>query len=127
MFEWYQEPIKLHSGEMSHWKVDCDSLTDEDWEAIAALIGNYLVFGEVVGIPEGGNKLASALQPYVCRGGWDRPKVLVVDDVLTTGKSISQMMAKHPGSFGVVLFARGKCPLNVYPVFQQTGFFGGQR
>jgi orotate phosphoribosyltransferase len=44
---------------------------------------------------------------------------LIVDDVLTTGKSMEEMRKKHSNvlTIGVVLFARGKCPKWVEPIF----------
>ena len=117
-----QGPFALSSGVQSDWKIECDSFTDEDWETLAHKIGTIYHFGAVVGVPTGGLKLATALQKYI---RWKYPVLLVVDDVLTTGASILKTMTEvGSGSkrgyftFGVVVFARGPCPQDVYPIFQ---------
>jgi len=109
----------LHSGRLSRFKVDCDALTREDWEAVAELISHRFLFREVIGIPRGGIPFAEALQPYITKFG----HVLIVDDVYTTGRSMHEARAtylnRHPGEevLGVVLFARGRCPEWIEPVF----------
>lgn len=76
----------LHSGGGSTFKIDCDALTDNDLQALARIAVNILPpFGEVYGIPRGGERLAEALKPYATAGD---KTLLIVDDVLTTGASI---------------------------------------
>ena len=109
--------FKLHSGKESNFKINCDALSDEDIESLAKIISKkYSSFWKVYGIPMGGIRLAVALAKY------HKPKgnyVLVVDDVLTTGQSMKKAMSKFNGStWGVVIFARGKCPEFVEPIFQ---------
>ena len=90
-----------HAGKELHWKIECDALTDEDWECLAKMISERTQFGKVYGIPRGGVKLEKALEKYA------NPKSsvrLVVDDVWTTGKSM--MEAMNPGDLGYVIFAR---------------------
>ena len=104
----------LHSGQKSHFKIDCDALTDEDWEALAEMIwekaGN---FGKVIGVPTGGLKLAKALDKYATDGA-----ILIVDDVLTTGRSMEEMKAACDGNvIGAVVFARNECPAWIHPLF----------
>lgn len=108
----------LHSGASSRVKIDCGALTSEDWQA-AALLAHRLVgpFGSVEGIPEGGLRFASALEPFITQGPH-----LIVDDVLTTGASLQDARREahrrrgspawvEPGwCRGVVLFARGPLP-----------------
>jgi len=67
-------------------------------------------------------RLGIALQKYVDK---DAKNHLIVDDVLTTGRTIEEARystwAENPKNgdvFGVVIFARGKCPDWVYPIFQ---------
>src|SRR4051812_8650611 len=75
----------LASGQTAHWKIECDALTDDDWECLAQLLAKRYSFSEVHGVPTGGDKLAGLLQHYV------KPYVrnsLIVDDVYTTGGSI---------------------------------------
>lgn len=107
--------VQLHSGEASDWKIDCDALTDADWANVAWLIAHRIKFGDVVGVPRGGLALADALRPY-CTSG---PR-LVVDDVLTTGRSMEEF--RKSGDVGVVLFARGACPEWILPLFTASEF-----
>lgn len=90
-----------HAGLKLPWKIECDGLSDEDWETLAFLISERCQFGEVYGIPRGGVKLAKALEKYANPASKTR---LVVDDVYTTGKSMVEAM--NPGDIGFVVFAR---------------------
>ena len=113
-----KQNIELHSGQQSDFKIECDALTDEDWECLAYLISKQTTFDSVRGVPNGGNKLAKALEKY-STNTWQRI-VLIVDDVLTTGKSMEEMKAKliegNPKHYeevwfrGFVVFARSECP-----------------
>lgn len=100
-----------HSGKPLQFKIECDDLTNEDYDVLAQIINRHFVFGSVFGIPNGGVKLQQALLPYCTKG----PR-LVVDDVLTTGNSMKQHRLSHT-DIGVVIFARGPCPLWVHPIF----------
>lgn len=93
--------FKSHAGLDLHWKIECDALTDEDWNCLAKMISERTEFGSVYGIPRGGVKLANALEKYRTPRS---PIRLVVDDVWTTGKSMMETM--NPGDFGFVVFAR---------------------
>jgi orotate phosphoribosyltransferase len=115
--------FKLHSGSISKFKIDCDALTEKDWEVLACIVADgEIKFGAVVGIPKGGLKFAEALLPYI---NDDCDRLLIVDDVLTTGKSMKQEFKKHSKFykhiFGVVVFDRGEypCPWWVYPIFRK--------
>lgn len=94
------------------WKIECDSLTHEDWETIASVTGPHLNFCRVEGVPTGGLLFAEALKPYTTGD----EGLLIVDDVLTTGKS---MEAQRDGRVaqGLVLFCRGIRPSWVFPVW----------
>lgn len=108
--------FKLHSGEVSDFKIECDSLSDAEITALAAQLVRRLVpFPFCMGVPRGGLRLASALEPYATPDS-DNP-ILVVDDVYTTGGSIhafAEAYAVWPGLVarsgwtwrGAVLFAR---------------------
>lgn len=107
----------LHSGERSGFKIECDALTEADWEGLAAMISDHLVAppGVVIGVPTGGAKLAAAMNrwhTFPMPGAYR----LIVDDVLTTGASITAMM--RPGDVGFVVFSRGRCPPGVRALFQ---------
>lgn len=104
----------LSSGLQSVWKIDCDALTDDDWQCLAWLVAKRLMiqFGQVLGVPRGGLKLAEALVPYATEG-----PLLIVDDVLTTGRSMEIFKKDWPDCIGVVVFARERCPSWVTPLF----------
>ena len=118
-----QGTFKLHSGEVSNLKIECDALTTEDWDTLAKLIAQNMFFTEVIGIERGGLPLAKALEKYI--GHREGSKiVLIADDVLTTGESMEKAKEQVKGRvrdvFGVVVFARRKCPEWVYPIFQMS-------
>jgi orotate phosphoribosyltransferase len=98
----------LHSGEQSHFKIECDSLIYDDWETLARMISYKYAFSAVEGVPRGGIPLANALQKY-CDHEYLYP-TLIVDDVLTSGNSMEQQRNGRNGVYGVVVFARGRCP-----------------
>lgn len=109
----------LSSGRQSSYKIDCDALTDEDWECLAYMASRRIPkFSHVDGVPTGGLKFAKALQKYATL-----PKescvFMIADDVLTTGAS----MEKHADGLpectvlGVCVFARGPCPHWVTALF----------
>ncbi len=112
----------LHSGNKSSFKIECDSLTFDDWVTLAKMASEILPpFREVIGIPNGGIVFANCLKKYVTKG-----KVLIVDDVLTTGNSMLELRhiltkdrsLTSDDFIGVVAFARGKCPDWIMPLFQ---------
>lgn len=95
------------------WKIECDALTDDDWQCIAAVVGPGLDFGEVEGVPNGGVKLAHYLKPYATGQG-----LLIAEDVLTTGNSMNRHRAGRPAD-GLVLFSRAiLVPPWVRPILQ---------
>lgn len=116
-----QGSFKLHSGKMSDWKIECDSLTDDDWKTIAHLIARHFNFREVHGVPNGGLKLAKLLEKHINK---DAKNVLIVDDVYTTGTSMWEMQIKLQETVdtnhirGVVVFARGEVERWISPLFQ---------
>lgn len=112
----------MHSGEESDFKIECDALTSEDIETLAYLISKRFNFAGVYGIPTGGLKLANALNKYIDEYG---VYYLIVDDVLTTGKSMEKAQKKliqHEPIIGVVLFSRSKRPIQkwIYPIFNMS-------
>ena len=90
-----------HAGNELEWKIECDALTDEDWDCLAKMISERTEFGSLYGIPRGGVKLQNALEKYITKGN---PIRLVVDDVYTTGKSMRDVMTGN--DIGFVVFAR---------------------
>lgn len=116
-----QGTFKLSSGVPSDFKIDCDALTDKDWQTLAYLVRKMVgPFASVEGVPTGGLKLAAALKPFANSDG----PVLLVDDVLTTGRSMEKLSLLKYGShffhkqlIGAVVFARGPCPSWIKPLF----------
>lgn len=106
----------LSSGAASAWKIECDSLTEGDVDALGKMISEVVPsFGAAVGVPRGGVRIAAAVEKYATPG---EPTVLVVDDVLTTGGSIQRFREQLTGPVvGAVVFARGPCPAWVIPLF----------
>ena len=115
----------MASGAEALWKIECDSLTDADWDTVASWISPKYKFHEVFGVPNGGLKLAERLASH-CEPG--HRQSLIVEDVYTTGQSMRNLreilIKRDPGRFyvGVVLFARNpivNADLNwVKPIFQ---------
>lgn len=107
--------FQAHSGQMLRWKIECDALTDEDWKGLALILGPKLKpFGSVVGIPRGGLILASMLRSYSVVS----ETLLIVDDVLTTGRSMKEHRVGFEDAIGAVAFARGPCPDWITPACQ---------
>lgn len=93
--------FQLASGQQSDFKIDCDALSDNEIAVCARLLIKRLPkFGAVDGVPTGGNRLASAMLPYVTDG-----PLLIVDDVWTTGNSMERYRAGRD-AIGAVLFFR---------------------
>lgn len=96
------------------WKIECDALTEDDWKCIAHVAMMELPrFGQVIGVPTGGYRLAEAFRPFKTID----PGILIVDDVWTTGKSMHEhayeMGLSSNEWVGYVAFARGDLPPNV--------------
>lgn len=104
-----------NSGLVLDWKIECDSLTDEDINTISCVIARRFRFGCVVGVPTGGLRLANALKNLVSTG-----PLLIVDDVLTTGGSMERKRSEYkydPKTIGVVIFARQPPPPWIHAMF----------
>ena len=85
--------FKSSAGLDLSWKIECDALTDDDWEGIATMIMERAKpFRSAIGVPRGGVKLAEILNKYAT-GDYLDP-VCIVDDVLTTGKSMEEYRTK---------------------------------
>lgn len=116
--------FKLHSGAETWFKIDCDSLSEGDLDTLALLVAEDCRIGPfylVEGVPTGGLRFAKALEKYALSKYKDiqNPRILIVDDVLTTGASMEEQRAGRDAQ-GVVIFARGTCPSWIVPLFQMT-------
>jgi hypothetical protein len=112
-FGWFAS----HSGFQLPWKMDCDAFSDDDWAALARLVAWKFAFRSVHGIPRGGCRFAQALERHAePDSGYP---TLIVDDVLTTGRSFIEAKARlgdPPGTIGVVVCARGRSPNWVWSI-----------
>lgn len=106
-----------HSGILLPDKINCDALTTADWDANAAWVASRMKFGRVVGVPSGGLAFARALEGYATSG-----PPLIVDDVLTTGRSMEEARIRYPEAIGVVLFSRtSNVPIWITARFVERG------
>lgn len=114
--------FKLNSGQDAAWKIECDSLSCEDWDTLAIMASEILPpFGKVIGVPTGGIRFANALKFYADP---ESLILLIADDVLTTGNSMRKLKEemilknRYENILGIVAFSRGDCPYWISPVFQ---------
>lgn len=117
----------LHSGATSDWRINCDDLTDTDIGVLAKLAATTVGDFHYVVCPESHTgsaapKLRDALRKYANPRPDGQPVMLIVDDVCTTGNSMNEVLTHHGRYYratkGLVLFARGKCPDWITPLFQ---------
>jgi len=95
----------LHSGGHSRFKIDCDSLVNEDWKCLAQMAAERLPrFTHVEGVLHGGIQFARALEIH--RSFGCESTLLIVDDVWTTGASMEQQRGGRD-AIGMVVFSRG--------------------
>jgi hypothetical protein len=112
-----KQNAKLDTGETLPITIDCDALTDADYACIAQVIGSKLQFKKVVAASSGGVKLEKALEK--CCVEDDTYATLICGDVLTTGATMKNKKSElnDHNVIGVVIFAVGKCPEWVLPIF----------
>lgn len=109
--------FRLHSGAISSWKIDCDALTPDDWEALAFMAVEILPpFSKVEGVPSGGLAFADVLESHVTPSA---TTLLIAEDVVTTGESMERIR-KGRDAIGVAVFSRATCPNWVTPIFRLT-------
>jgi orotate phosphoribosyltransferase len=94
--------FQLHSGGESNFRINCEELSYADLQALAH-IGASMVgpFGDVIGIPTGGQRFADLMWQYRTVG-----PLLIVDDVMTTGRSMREAQ-QNDDDKGLVIFLRG--------------------
>jgi orotate phosphoribosyltransferase len=116
----------LASEQKSTWKIECDALTEDDWDALAVMLVERLPrsFSGVTGVPRGGEPFARALKRFAIKDidrGPENTCLLVVDDVWTTGKSMRRFMDSLDIFYTpmrAVVFARNPVPPDVIALFQ---------
>ena len=59
-----KEDFISHAGLPLTWKVECDALTENDYEALAKIVSEKIEFSDVKGIPRGGIPFENALKQY---------------------------------------------------------------
>jgi hypothetical protein len=125
LFSFSPQPMRLHSGEYSQFRIDCDDLAGSDWDVLAKLVDESgITFCEVYSVPTGGDHFANALKQYIDK---DSDTVLVVDDVYTTGSSMEAMKREvtlvgtsAKIAQGIVVFARRQTPEWIFPIFDAS-------
>ena len=125
LFQWGD--FVSHAGLDLKWKIECDAITDHQWEALAKMIMDYQTqpFYKVEGIPRGGMKLAEKLAPYA--SGNPDDFTMIVDDVYTTGTSFKEYIDKHHPDwlaamgYKWVVFARQQPKNGVRALFTMPG------
>ena len=99
-----KEDFISHAGLPLAWKVECDALSDSDYEALAKIVSEKITFRAVRGIPRGGIPFEKALKQYCTNDPAD--PLLIADDVYTTGTSMREVY--EDGAIGIVVFARNE-------------------
>jgi hypothetical protein len=99
-----KEDFISHAGLPLTWKVECDALTDTDYQALAKIVSEKINFKDVKGIPRGGIPFENALKQYASNDSSD--PLLICDDVYTTGTSMREVY--EDGAIGIVVFARNE-------------------
>ena len=112
--------FKSHSGLDLTWKIEMDALGKKDWKCLAHMIMEYehRPFCEVIGIPSGGVYLGALLSEYSTKNK-EHP-YLLVDDVLTTGRSMEEYAKKYNNNvIGWVVFSRTRLHSDwITPLFE---------
>lgn len=103
--------FRLHAGQRSDFKIDCDALTDDDLAMLAQQVAKRFWWSKVHPILSGGARFAAMLDAYSSPVGPHELPVLIVDDVYTTGQSMRAIRTWYPAAddvIGVVIFARNE-------------------
>lgn len=109
LFRW--GTFKSAAGLDLDFKIECDALTEEDWDCIArACLPSLPKFKAVVPVPRGGIPLARAFEPHITP---DAQVTLIVDDVWTTGRSFMKIAETIDYWAGCIAFARHHVPAGV--------------
>lgn len=119
--------FQASSGVSLPFKIDCDSLTDEDLETLAIQCRKMFPAYKYYSVSRGGDRFFEHLNKMVYSFGKDIERVhqYIVDDVWTTGKSVVDFAIQRglfhdlgKGTRCLVIFARGPYPGWVTPLFK---------
>jgi len=118
--------FKSHAGLDLSWKIEMDALSENEWFTIARMILEISPpFHSAIGIPRGGVLLGELLNKYGT--GNEEDPFCIVDDVLTTGKSMIDYREEmnierwqKSCALGWVVFARVKPPKWIKALFQMN-------
>ena len=104
-----------HAGKELPWKIECDAIRPEWWDALARMVMDYQdrPFYKAVGIPRGGVPFAQAMNKYA--SGDPNDQIMICDDVFTTGTSFKDFIRENFPEWTMgqgyrwVVFARQPC------------------
>ena len=104
-----------HAGKELPWKIECDAIRPEWWDALARMVMDYQErpFYKAVGIPRGGVPFAQAMNKYA--SGDPNDQIMICDDVFTTGTSFKEFIKENYPDWTMgqgyrwVVFARQPC------------------
>ena len=104
-----------HAGKELPWKIECDAIRPEWWDALARMVMDYQdrPFYKAVGIPRGGVPFAQAMNKYA--SGDPNDQIMICDDVFTTGTSFREFIKENYPDWTMgqgyrwVVFARQPC------------------
>ena len=84
-----------HAGKELPWKIECDAIRPEWWDALARMVMDYQErpFYKAVGIPRGGVPFAQAMNKYA--SGDPNDQIMICDDVFTTGTSFKEFIREN--------------------------------
>ena len=118
--------FKSHAGLDLSWKIEMDVLSYPEWNTICKMILEISPpFHSAIGIPRGGVLLGELLNKHGT--GKEEDPFCIVDDVLTTGKSMIDYREEmnierwqKSCALGWVVFARVKPPKWIKALFQMN-------
>lgn len=104
------DPFTSHSGRKLDVKIECDALTEEDWEALAFIAAKHIgSFRTALGVPRGGVPFARALLQHPHDDHDFGLPTIICDDVYTTGNSMNEYKNNYCSGLkvkGIVAFSR---------------------
>jgi len=111
----------LFSGRTTDWVIDCNALSQDDWECIRNLVlERHPNFSHVAGVSTNGKRLADLLSSFCTNGD-----VLLVDDVLKVNVMHAHRLYYRTRQeyhdrdvSGYVIFACVPCPTWVRALWQ---------